>query len=97
MDPAIPAFSPLPASQPSFFSANSPGEGSPVELRDLLNAAGKLAVHLQGEACWSWFEMAPSRTQFRYDRAEGKTYARVRSGLTGKSATLKLWRTATAI
>jgi hypothetical protein len=26
MDPAIPAFSPLRASQPSSFSANSPGE-----------------------------------------------------------------------
>jgi hypothetical protein len=28
MGPAIPAFSPLPGSQPSFFSANSPGEPS---------------------------------------------------------------------
>ena len=31
MDPAIPAFSPLRASQPSSFSANSPGEASSID------------------------------------------------------------------
>jgi hypothetical protein len=50
MDPAIPTFSPLLASQPSSFSANSPGEANAIRqpLRQRASQ-GKTCMEIAGD------------------------------------------------